>query len=188
MNRRMMKAVVSTNSASFCASPASILKPKLSLLPSTTPNTNTAMKPLACRPLGGEIGADHRDQRDHRRVFGQERPALMGDQQRGQIAERRCRRRMPIADCSKRSNSALARARTRRSRSQAPARVKVTIAPMASLKADLAHHGLRDPVADLDLPEDRHQRRGIGRGERRAEQERRRSCGRLEDRSGPRAR
>ena len=36
----------------------------------------------------------------------------------------------------------------------------------------LAHHGLRHPVANPDLPEDRNQRRRIGRGERRAEQQR----------------
>ena len=46
----MMKAVVSTNSASFCVSPGSILNPNVSLLPMTMPNTNTAKKPEACRP------------------------------------------------------------------------------------------------------------------------------------------
>ena len=34
-----------------------------------------------------EIGANDRDQRDHRRIFGEEGPALMRDQKRGQIAE-----------------------------------------------------------------------------------------------------
>src|SRR6516164_196650 len=51
---RMMNAVVTTNSASLCASPASIRKPKTSLLPSTMPNTNTAMNPEACRPLAAK--------------------------------------------------------------------------------------------------------------------------------------
>ena len=87
MNRRMMKEVVSTNSSSFCASPGSIRKPKLSLLPSTTPNTNTAMKPRGVQAARGEIGADHRDQRHYRRIFGEERPFLMRDQKRGEIAE-----------------------------------------------------------------------------------------------------
>ena len=50
MNSRMMNAVVITKSSSFCDSPGSILKPNESLLPIMMPNTNTAMKPLACRP------------------------------------------------------------------------------------------------------------------------------------------
>ena len=40
------------------------------------------------------------------------------------------------------------------------------------IEGGLAHHGLRDAVADVDLAEDRHQRRRIGRGQRRTEQER----------------
>ncbi len=47
MNTRMMKAVVTMKSLSFFVSPGSIWKPNASLLPSTIPNTNTAMKPLA---------------------------------------------------------------------------------------------------------------------------------------------
>src|SRR6266851_3169081 len=54
MNRRMMNAVVSMYSSSFWASPASILKPNVSLLPSTMPNTNTAMKPLASMPAAAK--------------------------------------------------------------------------------------------------------------------------------------
>ena len=50
MNMRMINAVVRTNSSSRCCSPGSILKPNRSLLPIAIPNTNTAMKPLACSP------------------------------------------------------------------------------------------------------------------------------------------
>src|SRR6185312_13910144 len=50
MNRRMMKAVVPTYSSCACSSAPLILNPNVSLLPMTMPNTNTAMKPLACKP------------------------------------------------------------------------------------------------------------------------------------------
>ena len=71
----------------FAASPGSILKPNESLLPSMMPNTNTAMKPRGLHAVGGEIGADHGGKRHDRRVFREERPALVRDQQRGEIAE-----------------------------------------------------------------------------------------------------
>jgi len=81
MNRRMMKAVVNMYSSSFCASPASIAKPNDSLLPSMMPNTNTAMKPLACRPSAREIAPITATNVTTRRVFGKERPFLMGDEE-----------------------------------------------------------------------------------------------------------
>ena len=39
------------------------------------------------QPVCGEIGADDRDQRHHRRVFGEKIQFLMCDQECGEIAE-----------------------------------------------------------------------------------------------------
>ena len=44
--------------------------------------------------------------------------------------------------------------------------------PDGVVERGFAHHGLRHAVADVDLPEDRHQRRRVGRGEGGAEQQR----------------
>ena len=83
----MMNAVVSTYSSSFCASPASIVKPKRFLVAEHDAEHEHRHEAAGLQAVGGEIGADHRDQRHHRRVFGEERPAFMRDQQRGEIAE-----------------------------------------------------------------------------------------------------
>ena len=67
-----------------------------------------------------EIGADHGDQRHHRRIFGEERPSLMRDQRARQTARAQVRPgcRTGIA---RRSPSGHVRARICRCRSRPPA-------------------------------------------------------------------
>ena len=89
MKSRMMKAVVSTNSSSFCCSPGSICEAERILVADHDAEHEYRHEAARLQIVGGEIGADHRDQRHHRGVFGEEVPALMRDQERGQIAEHR---------------------------------------------------------------------------------------------------
>jgi hypothetical protein len=51
------------------------------------PKTRTPHEAARLQPVGGEIGADHRHQGHHRRVFHEERPALVRDEQGREIAE-----------------------------------------------------------------------------------------------------
>jgi len=57
MEHGIMKAVVETNSSSRFCSVGPMLNPNESLLPMKIPNTNTAMKPLACRPSAAKYAA-----------------------------------------------------------------------------------------------------------------------------------
>ena len=87
MNRRMMNAVVITYSSSFCASPASILKPNDLLVSEHHAEDENRHEPAGLQTVGGEIGADDGHQRHYRRIFRQECPSFMRDEQRGQISE-----------------------------------------------------------------------------------------------------
>jgi len=78
---------------------------------------------------------------------------------------------MPMTDCLSRSDSEAAKrklAASRRHRQHTEGDDRT----MAIVERRLAHHGLRHAVANPDLPENRHQRRRIGRGQSRAEQQR----------------
>jgi hypothetical protein len=45
-------------------------------------------KPAGLQAVGGKIGAQHRHQRDHRRILLEERPSLVCNEQSGRISER----------------------------------------------------------------------------------------------------
>ena len=107
----------------------------MSLLPSTMRNTNTAMKPQECRPLGAEIGADHGHQRHDRRVFHEERRSLMADQHGGELAQHEPPT-MPNGACLTRSRPGERPSENSPLPLATASTANVTIAPVASLNAD----------------------------------------------------
>src|SRR5215831_21370888 len=96
MNRRM-KAVVSTNLLSFCASPTSTAKPFL--VSEHDAEHENGHEARGLQSARGKIGADDGDQRHDGCIFGEHGPALMCDQQCCEIAERRAPARIPVAAC-----------------------------------------------------------------------------------------
>ena len=87
MNRRRMNAVVSTNSSSFCASPGFHLEAEGFLVAEHDAEHEHRHEAAGLQAVGGEIGADHGDQRHDRGVFGEKCHLLMRDQERREIAE-----------------------------------------------------------------------------------------------------
>ena len=87
MNRRMMNAVVSTYSVELLR--LAFLHPEAEALLVAEHDAEHEHRHEAggVQAVGGEIGADHRDQRHHRCIFGEEADFLVRDQKCGEIAE-----------------------------------------------------------------------------------------------------
>ena len=121
--------------------------------------------------VGGEIGADHRDQRHDRARIRRGRPISHGRSESAARYPSAMPATIPMTDCLSRSKIApitensplpIATAST----------LKVRIAAIGVVERGLADDGLRHPIANPDLTKDRHQRRRIGRGDGRAQQQR----------------
>ncbi len=82
-----MNAVVSTYSSSFAGLAFFHLEAEGFLVAEHDAEHEHRHEAGGMQAVGGEIGADDGDQRHHRRVFGEEVHFLMGDDERGEIAE-----------------------------------------------------------------------------------------------------
>ena len=83
-----MNAVVATYSSSFLRLARFHLEAERFLVSEHDAEDKDRHEPAGLQAVGGEIGADDGHQRHHRRIFREERPSFMRDEQRGQISER----------------------------------------------------------------------------------------------------
>jgi hypothetical protein len=121
----------------------------------------------AIRP---HIGADHRHQGDHRRIFGEKAEFFMRDEKSRHVtqcsANQDTQQRFleQVGERIARRKFARAHRHTQHGKGEDGAHRVV--------ERGLAHHRLRDALLDLDLLEYRHQRRRIGGCDHGAEQQR----------------